>query len=133
MFLKISQNAQENTCAKVYFLIRLQASSQALVFSCEFYKIFKNAFSQNTSGRLLLNKNNDITFRGYVTKLCSNTNKKLFVVTRVTKFMSWSLFLIKTPFFIEHPWWLLLYLYSQCDYCPLVWVIHNVSPDNDIY
>ena len=26
VFLKISQNSQENTCARVYFLIKLQAS-----------------------------------------------------------------------------------------------------------
>ena len=36
VFLEISQNSQENTCAKVFFLLKLQ-----------------NAFSQNTSGRLL--------------------------------------------------------------------------------
>ena len=36
VFLKISQNSQENTCARVSFLIKLQA------FSCEFCKIFKS-------------------------------------------------------------------------------------------
>ena len=35
MFLKISQNSQENTCTRV---------SLAQVFSCEFCKIFKNTF-----------------------------------------------------------------------------------------
>ena len=35
MFLEISQNSQENTCARVSFLIKL-------VFSCEFSKISKN-------------------------------------------------------------------------------------------
>ena len=62
-FLKISQNSEENTCARVSFLITLQASlirasrqintlkkntlekeTLALVFSCEFYKNFKNTF-----------------------------------------------------------------------------------------
>ena len=50
--LKISQNSQEKTCAIVYFLIKLQAwylqlyqkDTLAQVFSCEFYKIFKNTF-----------------------------------------------------------------------------------------
>ena len=28
VFLKISQNSQENTCARVYFLIKLQALAQ---------------------------------------------------------------------------------------------------------
>ena len=38
VFLKISQNSRENTCARVSFLIKLQAY----------------AFLRNTSGRLLL-------------------------------------------------------------------------------
>ena len=51
MFLKILQNLQENTCARVSFLIKLQASDLQLyyeaptqVFSCEFGDIFKNIF-----------------------------------------------------------------------------------------
>ena len=50
MFLKISQNSQENTYATVSFLIMLQAYSfitkETLteVFSREFCEIFKNAF-----------------------------------------------------------------------------------------
>ena len=50
VFLEISQNSQENTCARVYFLIKLQGTTVILlkketlaqVFSCEFYKISKN-------------------------------------------------------------------------------------------
>ena len=52
MFLKISQNPQENNCAIASFLIKLQASASNLikketlpwVFSCEFCKISKNTF-----------------------------------------------------------------------------------------
>ena len=52
MFLKISQNSQENNRARVSFLITLQASpynfikKETLVqlFSCEFYELFKNTF-----------------------------------------------------------------------------------------
>ena len=82
MFLEIWQNSQENTCARVSFLIK---SSRLLLFykidvlknfadftwkqprsvtlikktpvqvlSCEFCEIFKNPFWQNTSGRLFL-------------------------------------------------------------------------------
>ena len=36
VFLEISQNSQENTCASVLFLIKLQA--------CEFCEILKNTF-----------------------------------------------------------------------------------------
>ena len=52
MFLEIPQNSQENTCARVSFLIKLQAEAcnfikkEALtqVFSCEFYENFRNTF-----------------------------------------------------------------------------------------
>ena len=42
VFLEISQNSQENTCAKVSFLLKLQALAQ--VFSCGFCEISKNTF-----------------------------------------------------------------------------------------
>ena len=55
VFLEISQNSQENTCARVSFLIKLQASCNfikketlAQVFSCEFCEISKNTFSYRT-------------------------------------------------------------------------------------
>ena len=51
-FLKISQNSQENTCARVSFLIKFQAlacnfvkkETLAHVFFCEFCEILMNAF-----------------------------------------------------------------------------------------
>ena len=42
VFLEISQNSQENTCARASFLIKLQ------VFSCEFFEIFKNTLFHRT-------------------------------------------------------------------------------------
>ena len=50
VFLEISQNSQEYTCARVSLLIKLQASpatllkkeTQAQLFSCEFCEISKN-------------------------------------------------------------------------------------------
>ena len=51
MFLKISQNSQENTNARVSFLIKLQAAPATLlkeiltrVFSSEFCEISKSTF-----------------------------------------------------------------------------------------
>ena len=52
VFLEMSQNSQGNTCARVSFLITLQASgcnfiskkTVAQLFSCEFCEIFKNTF-----------------------------------------------------------------------------------------
>ena len=48
VFLEISQNSQENTCVRVSFSIKLQASGE----------VSKEPFLQNTSGQLLL-KNSD--------------------------------------------------------------------------
>ena len=52
LFWKILQNSPENICARVSFLIKLQASAcnfikketLAQVFSCEFYEISRNSF-----------------------------------------------------------------------------------------
>ena len=62
MFLKTSQNSQENTCASVFFLIKLQAETcnfakketLAHVFSNEFWEIFKSTFFTEHVWRLLL-------------------------------------------------------------------------------
>ena len=56
MFLEISQISQENICASVSFLIKLQTSAcnfikkgtLAQVFSCEFCEISNNTFSCTT-------------------------------------------------------------------------------------
>ena len=54
--LKISQTSQQSTCARVSFLINLQAwtcnfipeETLAQVFSCKFCEIFRNTFFQWT-------------------------------------------------------------------------------------
>ena len=55
MFLKISQNSQENTCVRVSFFIKLQELAYFVkketlieVFSCEFCKIFRKGFFYGT-------------------------------------------------------------------------------------
>ena len=72
MLLEISQNSQENNCARVSFLIKLCARVSFLIklqappatllkkrlwhrcFPVNFPKFLRTPFSQNTSGRLLL-------------------------------------------------------------------------------
>ena len=72
MFLEIWQNSQENTYDRVSFLIKLQAcnciekETLAQVFSCEFYKIFKNIF--------FLQNNSSGCFRTWTERRNSNTN-----------------------------------------------------------
>ena len=59
IFLEISESSQENACARVSFLIQLQASGLAQVFSCKFCEISKNTFVQRTPlvAASVLNKN----------------------------------------------------------------------------
>ena len=54
VFLEISQNSQENTCARVSFLIKLQASGSGTGVFLWILWNSKNNFLQNASGRLLL-------------------------------------------------------------------------------
>ena len=54
VFLEISQNSQENTCARDSFLMKLQCNfikkeALAQVFSCEFCEISKNTFLYRTT------------------------------------------------------------------------------------
>ena len=58
----MSQNSQDNTCARLSFLIKLQAESYHFikketltqVFFGELSKFSRTPFLQNTSGQLLL-------------------------------------------------------------------------------
>ena len=60
MFLEISQNSQENTCARVSFLIKLRPATLLKkrlwqrCFCINFAKFLRTPFLQDTSGRLLL-------------------------------------------------------------------------------
>ena len=61
MFLEISQNLYENTCARVTFLIKLSQPAFLLrkrlwhrSFPVNFAELLRIPFLQNTSGRLLL-------------------------------------------------------------------------------
>ena len=51
VFLEISQNSQENTCASNF----IKKEILAQIFSCEFCEISKNTFSYRTLWWLLLN------------------------------------------------------------------------------
>ena len=69
VFLEISQNSHENTCTRISFLIKLQASvsnfikKEAQVFSCEFCEFFKNTFSYRARPECFWNKTS-----GYLNK-----------------------------------------------------------------
>ena len=54
LFLEISQNPQENTCARDSFLTILKKRLWHRCFSVNFAIFLRTPFLQNTSGRLLL-------------------------------------------------------------------------------
>ena len=57
VFLEISQNSQENTGARVSFLINfIKKETQAQLFSCEFCKISRNNFFIEHFRQLLLDR-----------------------------------------------------------------------------
>ena len=62
VFLEISRNSQEKSCARISFLIKLQAAPATLLkkrlwhncFPVNSAKFLRTSFLQNTRGRLLL-------------------------------------------------------------------------------
>ena len=86
VFLEISQNSQENTCARVSFLINLQAAAcnfvvketLTLFLSCEFCKISKNNFLQNISGFWILGRILKMSFSCNYHNTCYNFLKLMF-------------------------------------------------------
>ena len=79
MFLKISQNSQQNTCARVPFLINFPASGLQLYqkkkkkkkdwqscFLTNFVKFLRLSFLQTTSGRLSLAVVSAASFTGVI-------------------------------------------------------------------
>ena len=79
VFLDISQNSQENTCARVSFLIKRLWHRR---FPVNFVKIFKTPFIQNISGRLLLKKG------GWKIKLCFSSLKRHYIVNSIYRIRS---------------------------------------------
>ena len=76
MFLEISQNSQENNCARVSFFIKLQGLWHRC-FPGNFAKFLRTTFSQNNSGRLLLFLfYNLVIFKRYFEK---ESNKNIFL------------------------------------------------------
>ena len=54
VFLEISQNSQENTCARVSFSFFIKRETLTHVFSCGFCEMFQNTFFIEHNWWLLL-------------------------------------------------------------------------------
>ena len=101
VFLEISQNSQENTCARVSFLINLRPVTlfKKLLwhrcFPVKFAEFLRTPFLQNTSGRLLVKeekigrgsfvstvkarfKGDTVTMKEIIGKKCDETGKSFW-------------------------------------------------------
>ena len=64
----------------------------------------------------------NLTFHGHIISSCSKANKKLSVLSRVSKYMG----INKRRILMKS------YIFSQFNYCPLVWMCHSRSLNNKI-
>ena len=64
----------------------------------------------------------NLTFYDHIISLCSNANKKLSALSRVSKYMG----INKRRMLMKS------YIFSQFNYCPLVWMCHSRSLNNKI-
>ena len=105
LLLEMSQNSQENTCARVCILIKLQASSR---FPVNFATFLRTPVLQNTSGGCFC-PHFKMNRREYIRTLyCARALfDKVASLRHSCLPLNFAKFL-RTPFFIEHLWWLLL-------------------------
>ena len=64
----------------------------------------------------------NLTFHDHIISLCSKANKKLSALSRVSKYMG----INKRRILMKS------YIFSQFNYCPLVWMCHSRSLNNKI-
>ena len=134
LFLEISQNSQENTCARASLLVKLQAKvgnfikkrSCFLVFPMNFAKFGRTPFLKKHLWWLLLVLQNRCSYKFLNTHQKISLLKSLFNTVRDLKTHNFSkketptqLFsceyhkIFKKRCFIEHPLWLLLNIVEE--------------------
>ena len=82
------------------------------------------SYLKGTSSEELLRIEIDenISFRDHITSLCSKHNKKISVLSRVSKYLG-----IKKRRILMNP-----YIFPQFNYYPLAWLCHSRSLNNKI-
>ena len=97
VLLKISQNLQENTCARVY---TLKKEILERVFSCQFYEIFKNTFFTKQFERIWINHSRD-----WINNFSIISGRSKIVILNLTisilTFLRWLAWLKQNYFFME--------------------------------
>ena len=112
VYLEISQNLQEKTCARVSFSMKLQArvkDNLAQMFSCDFCEFLRISFSTKHLRWLLLERNqrklklNVITWVMRIinhflhcTFLIASNLSKTYIQLQITVIMTFRLYLLKS-------------------------------------
>ena len=71
---------------------------------------------------LRIKSDSNLTFHDHIISLCSIANKKLSALSRVSKYMG----INKRRILMKS------YIFSQFNYCPLVWMCHSRNLNNKI-
>ena len=82
----------------------------------------QNSYIKASSSEELLRIKTDsnLNFNDHIISLCSKANKELSALSRVSKYMS----INKRRMLMKS------YIFSQFNYCPLVWMCHSRSLNN---
>ena len=78
--------------------------------------------NQNEVELLGITIDNKLTFNKHMSKLCRKASKKLHALTRVAKYMTET----------QRKSVMTSFIYSQFQYCPLIWIFHNREFNNRI-
>ena len=81
-----------------------------------------NIASSNSEDLLLVVVDSEITFSKHIENICWKTNQKLHALARVANFMT----LEKRHLAMK------TFLFSQFNYCPLVWMCHSRKPNRKL-
>ena len=90
LFLENSQNSHENTCSRVSFLIN-KREALSLVFSYEFWEIFKNSFFHRTppvADSVFVSNSPSSHFSISKFKFCSKKFSKLYRILKLRNHMT---------------------------------------------
>ena len=107
---------------------RLMANSSKSHFLISPYETrsiqIQNSCIKASSSEELLGKKTDsnLTFHDHIISLWSKVNKTLSALSRVSKYMG----ITKRPILLKS------YIFSQFNYCPLLWMCHSGSLNNKI-
>ena len=86
-------------------------------------QIQNSCIKASSSEELLgINTESNLTFHDHIISLCSKANKKLSALSRVSKYMG----INKRRILMK------CHIFSQFNYCPLVWMCHSRSLNNKI-